>query len=154
MEMARTENRPWTIFILKAGTLAAFLATAASALLIATLIGVGPLQGTTSPTVLDILRATFWLTPITAVSCGSFGFLAGIVGSALLDWRRLRIRSTRRLLIESGIVGFVLGFMFLFFDGAVNPRSLSFSEIILSAPTGMCCALLCALVFRRRFVTE
>jgi hypothetical protein len=154
MEMARTENRPRTIFILKAGALAAFLATAASALLIVTLIGVGPMQGTTSPTVLDILRAAFWLTPITAVSCGSFGFLAGIVGSTLLDWRRQRIRSTRRLLIESGIVGFVLGFTFLFFDGVVNPRSLNSMAIILSTPVGVCCALVCALVFRRRFVKE
>jgi H+/Cl- antiporter ClcA len=142
------------IFILKAGALAAFLATAASALLIATLIGVGPMQGTTPPTVLDILRAAFWLTPITAVSCGSFGFLAGIAGSALLDWRRRRIRSTRRLVIESGIVGFVLGFSFLFFDAVVNPRSHGAMQALLSAPVGMGCAVLCALAFRGRFVKE
>jgi hypothetical protein len=154
MEIARTGNRPRTVFILKAGALAAFLATAASAMLIATLSALGRIPDTTSPTVPDILRAAFWLTPITAVSCGSFGFLAGIAGSALLDWRRPRIRSTGRLLIESGIVGFVLGFTFLFFDAAVNPRSSHGMDIILSAPTGMCCALVCALAFRRRFVKE
>jgi hypothetical protein len=154
MEMARTESRPRTVFILKAGALAAFLATAASAMLVAALAALGPIQRTTSPTILDILRAAFWLTPITAVSCGSFGFLAGVAGSALLDWRGQRIRSTRSLLIESGIVGFVLGFMFLFFDAVVNPRSLNGMEIFVSAPVGMCCALLCALVFRHRFVKE
>lgn len=154
MESAHIENRPRTTFILKAGTLAAFLATAVSALLIATLAALGPIQGTTSPTVLDILRAAFWLTPITAVSCGSFGFLAGVAGSALLDWRRQGIRSTQRLLIEAGIVGFVFGFGFLFFDAVVNPRSLGAMQALLSAPVGMCCALLCALVFRHRFVKE
>jgi hypothetical protein len=154
MEIARTGNRPRTVFILKAGALAAFLAAAASAMLIATLSALGRIPDTTSPTVPDILRAAFWLTPITAVSCGSFGFLAGIAGSALLDWRRPRIRSTGRLLIESGIVGFVFGFGFLFFDAVVNPRSLGAMQALLSAPVGMCCALVCALAFRRRFVKE
>jgi RsiW-degrading membrane proteinase PrsW (M82 family) len=72
-----------------------------------------PIRDPSSPTVWDVGRATLLLCPITAVSCGSFGFLAGIAGSAAIYLRRRRIQGTKRLLIESAVAGFVLGFSVL-----------------------------------------
>ena len=40
-------------------------------------------------------------------------FLAGIAGSAAIYLRRRRIQGTKRLLIESAVAGFVLGFSVL-----------------------------------------
>jgi hypothetical protein len=122
-----------------------------SASLFALLSGFPPTPYTSSPSILDIARATFLLCPITAVSCGSFGFLAGIAGGTAIYLRRRRIRSTRRLLIECAILGFLLGFLFPLFDHLLNPPSLD-SMKLLSAPAGVICALLCAFAFRRRIV--
>jgi membrane associated rhomboid family serine protease len=140
------------ILILKVGVLAAALATIVSALLVAVLSAVGPpLSDTTSPSILDITKTTILLFPITAVSYGSFGLLAGIIGSATLVVRRRRIRSRRRLLVEASIMGFLLGFLFPFFDRLLN-RYVNPVHVLFSAPVGTFCALLCALFFRRHFL--
>jgi hypothetical protein len=154
MDTIPTKSRSRTsLFVLKVGTLAAVLATLASALEIAVLSALGPFQSTTSaPNVWDVTRSTLLLCPITAVSCGSYGLLAGIVGSAILSWRRQRIHSTRRFLIESALAGFVFGFFFPLFDRMMNSSSLSGMQALLSAPVGMSCAILCAVVFRGHFV--
>jgi hypothetical protein len=152
MDPARSEDRlPYLAFVFKAGALAALLATFASALMIAVFT---PLTGGTVPNAWSIAKTTLLLCPITAVSCGSYGLLAGIAGGAFLNLRRRRVQSTKRLLIESAIAGFLLGFFFPLFDRAMNPPSLSGMQILLSAPIGMCCALVCALTFRNRFVKE
>lgn len=140
-------------FILKAGTFAALLATLISALLIAVLSTLQPLVQTTPLKVLDVIKATILLIPITVVSYGSYGFLAGVLGISILKWRKSRIRSTRRLVVESAVVGFILGFLFPLFDRLMNPPSLWGEQVLFFAPTGVCCAILCALTFRTYLVT-
>lgn len=154
MELVRTENRSPIAFVLKAAALAAFLTTVFSALLIATLSALNSIRETTAPSVLGIIRSAFWLCPITAASCGSFGFVAGIAGSALLNWRRHRIRSTSKLLLEAGVAGFLLACLFPFFDRLMNPTSLNGIQILLSAPMGVFCALICAFTLRNHFIKE
>lgn len=142
-------------FIVKAGLLAAVLATVVSALLIVVLSAATPPErDTTSPSVFEMAKTAILLCPITAVSCGPFGLLSGLLGSALLSLRKRRIRSIRRLLIEAGIVGFVLGFFFPFFDRLVSQSYANGFQMLLSAPAGTLCALFCAVLFRHRFLTR
>jgi hypothetical protein len=142
-------------FILKAGILAATLATVISAILIAALSAEGfPHNGTTSPTVFEVANNAVLLVPITAVSCGSYGLLAGLAGGALFSLRRRRIRSMRKLLIEAGIAGFVLGFLFLFFDRFVGQSYANGMQLLFSAPAGALCALVCAVAFRGHFLAS
>ncbi|HWO31840.1 MAG TPA: hypothetical protein VNO32_23845 [Candidatus Acidoferrum sp.] len=89
------------------------------------------------------------------------GFLtitcAGVVkiaGGALLSLRRRHIHTIYKLLIESAIVGFLLGLAYPFFDRLVNGPLLNGWAMLLSAPVGVCCALVCALTFSDRFVPE
>jgi len=141
--------------ILRVGALAIALATAISALLIAILSAVNPLyRETTSPSVLEILESAALLCPITAVSAGSFGLLAGISGGAVLRLRKQRIRSTKRLLLEASIIGCLLSFLFPFFDRLLNPTSVNSMYLIMSIPIGVICAVLCAFTFRHRFLRE
>jgi hypothetical protein len=148
-----SQPRPW-LFILKAALLTALLATLASALLIAVSIGLQPIVQTTRPSMWDITKSVLLLLPITGVSCGSYGFLAGLVGVSILKWRKRRIRSTGRLLVESAVTGFMFGLLFPFFDRLLNPPSFSGMQLLLSAPIGMSCAILCALTFRTYLVTR
>ena len=153
MESTRAGYRVDRTFIVKAGVLAALLATVFSALIIAILSAANPPQGgTTSPTLWEIGRTALLLCPITVVSCGSFGLLAGIAGSAVFQVRKRRIRTTKRLLVESSVAGFLLGFAFPFFDRLLNPPSLGSIYILLSGPIGVSCAVICGLTFRKHFV--
>ncbi len=140
-------------FVFKAGILAAVFATAISALSVALLsAAVPPHPDTVAPGIFDIVRTALLLCPITAVSCGSYGFLAGLAGSALLNFRRRRIRSVTRLLVEAGIAGLIFGFLFPFFDRFVGQSYLNGGQMLFCAPVGALCALLCGVVLRRRFL--
>jgi hypothetical protein len=149
--------------ILKVSMLSALLATVISALTFAVLsaLPTGPRPDlTTRPSTLDIARTALLLCAITAVSCGSFGFLSGAAGSIWLCWRRRRIRSVKRLLAEAGIAGFLLGALFPFFDNLVTARRFSTStllspiQFLLSPALGVVCALACVLVFHKYFIAE
>lgn len=151
------QSRPF-IPILKTGVLAAVLATLFSSFAIEMLAVLGP-GGNSLPGLWDIAGATLFLSAITVVSCGPFGFLAGIVGGVILYLRRSRIRSEKRLLLESVITGLILGCFFPLFDASLNAESLrSFRfwftpmEFVLCAIAGFNSALVCALAFRKRFV--
>jgi hypothetical protein len=152
MDDARTGTHH-RLFILKAGAFAALLAALTSACLIAVMSALQPIVHTTPLSVWDVVKATFLLLPITLVSCGSYGFLAGIIGTLLLKRRRVRIRSSKRLLVESAVVGFILGFPFPVFDRLMNPPSLNGMQMLLSAPIATVCAVLCAMTFRAHLVT-
>ncbi len=156
IELSPTENANSLVpLVLKVGVLAAFVSTIASALLVALLSASGPIVGTSSPGVLDIARTTLLLCPITAVACGFFGFLGGLAGGGILALRRKQMQSTRRLLIESAIIGLILGSVFPFYDELVNRWAyLNRTQIFLSAPAGALCALACAFAFRGRFISE
>jgi hypothetical protein len=143
-------------FILRVAVLGALLGTSAPALAITLLTGVRN-RSLLHP--LDAAETVLLLLPITAVSCGTFGFLAGIAGGTAIYLRRRRINSSTRLLVESAISGFLMSCIFPFFDAAVNSLFLrSFQlwvipgQIILYPVLGIPCALTCALVFRKYFV--
>jgi membrane associated rhomboid family serine protease len=176
MEPRRTDPPKWPFgLILRVGVLNALLVTVVSALTIALLSGVGtedvvvirgvgvkqqaPSIRSWLPNPLEVGKAAALLCPITAVSCGSFGLLAGLAGGALIYRRRRRIRSTKRLLFESAIVGFILGCLFPVFDVLMN-RALgilhggSGASVVIAPAVGILCALLCALVFRKRFTAR
>jgi hypothetical protein len=155
MQLPSADGRPrYASLILRSGILAAFLATVVPALGFTILSAMRPIATTTSPTAWDIAKATLLLLPITAVSCGSYGFLGGIAGGVLLSLPRRHIHTINKLLIESAIVGFLLGLAYPFFDRLVNGPLLNGWEMLLSAPVGVCCALVCALTFSDRFVPE
>lgn len=138
--------------ILKMALWSAILATVTSAATFTALNAVRPIVQTLSPTPWDLAKTTVLVLPITAVSFGSFGFLAGLVGGAFLVKRRPRIRSTRRLMIESAVAGFILGLGFPFFDRFLNRYTAGWA--ILSAPVGMLCAMICAGSFRSQLVVK
>lgn len=149
------QDRPrYARLILASGLLAATLATVASAVALAVLSATVPSVGSTSPKIWEIVRTVLLLIPITAVSCGSFGLLAGLAGSALLSLRAPNIHSHNRFLIESSIAGFLLGLAFPLFDRLINPFSSNLAQTLLSAPIGLGCAAVCALVLGHRFVPE
>jgi hypothetical protein len=143
MQFTAEDRYRYASLILKSGVLAAFLATVVSALAIAVLSAARPLIDTTSPSVWDIGRATLLLLPIIGVSCGSYGFLAGMAGGALLTLRRRHIHSIQRLLIESATTGFLLGVAFPFFDRLMNNESTNVGSMLLAAPSGTHRHLLC-----------
>ena|SRR3984893_19302439 len=154
----RTLGNGYLSFILKVAALGALLGTLAPALAITLLSGVrnGSLLHP-----LDAAETVLLLCPITAVSCGPFGLLAGIAGGTAIYLRRRRIRSSKRLLVESAIAGFLMSCLFPFFDAGVNSLFLkSFQplvipgQIILYPILGILCALTCALVFRRYFIRQ
>jgi hypothetical protein len=169
MERISEPPHPWSsgghaVLILKAGTLSALVATVASALLL-TILNALPTWPrpdlTIGPSALDIVKTTVLLCAITVVSCGSFGFMAGVAGSAWLCFRRKHILSTKRLLVEAAVAGFLLGMLYPVFDSAMNsphfqkpgvfmnPIQIFFSVVLCTA-----WALICALVFRKRFIAQ
>ncbi len=98
---------------------------------------------------LDAAETVLLLCPVTAVSCGPFGLLAGAAGGTAIYLRKRRIHSSKRLLAESAIAGFLMGCLFPFFDAAVNSFFLkSFQplvipgQIILYPVLGIPCALI------------
>jgi hypothetical protein len=144
----------------KVGLMSAFLANTTASLTIAILKGLPLGQGssqTSGPSALDLLRTTLLLFPIIIVSCGSFGFLAGAAGGRWLLFRRPRIHSTKRLLFEAALAGFLLGFRFPWFDALVSSQGFGVGgmgviQLVLCPVVGLTCALVCALVFRTHFI--
>jgi hypothetical protein len=146
----------------KVGVISALLATTTSALSITVLsaLPLGPSSSQTSgPSASDLVRTAFLLCAITVVSCGSFGFLAGVAGSQWLLLRKRRIHSSKRLIVESSLAGFFLGALFPWFDGLVNWHRFGFGiggmsviQLILCPLLGLMCALACALVFRKNLI--
>ena len=157
----RSAGRPAgpSAMILKAGVLNAVLVTVVSAAMIALVSGTGtddpnaPFSMSPArtlwcyfPNPWELAKATVLLCPITAVWYGAYGLLVGAVGSALMYWRRRHIGSTRRLLLESAVAGFLLAGLFPLLDSWFDwPRGL------ICMGLGVPCALLCAFAFRRRF---
>jgi hypothetical protein len=133
------------------------LGTLAPALTIAVLTG---LRNGSLLHPLDAAETVLLLFPITVVSCGPFGLLAAVTGGSAIYLRRKHIRSSKRLLTEAAVAGFLLGCLFLFFDAAENSlllkepfQPLVIPEQILFYPVlGVLCALICALVLRSSFV--
>ena len=154
----------WVVPTLNASVFGALLATVTSALVIALLsaLPTGPRHDLSNrPSVVDMVRTTFLLCAITVAPCGSFGFLAGAAGSTWLRFRKRRIRSLKRLLVEAAVAGFLIGILFPFFDSAVNSPPfqkigvlLTPLQLLLSLPFSIACALICALVFRKHFMEE
>jgi hypothetical protein len=149
--------------ILKAGAICAFLATVLSALGIAGLTSLALITQpqTIAPSIADILKITLLLSLITVVSCGSYGFFAGVVGSAWLRFRRSHLRTTKRLLVEAVIAGFLLSLIFPWFDMTINfkfARStrgfLTGGEYLLCWGVGIVSATVCAYVFRKNFKSQ
>ena len=93
------QSRPF-VPILKTGVLAAVLSTLFSSFAIEILAVLGR-GGNSCPGVWDIAGATLFLCAITVVSCGPFGFVAGIVGGVILYLRRRRIRSEKTSVTRS-----------------------------------------------------
>jgi len=157
--------------IVKAGAFNTVLVTLTATLAIALFSGAGvedkvvgnglvapqQVQSTQSWHPIQFLKAAAWLTPLTAISCGSFGLFAGLAGSSLMYLRARRVRSPRRFVVEAAILGFLLACLFPFFDvwtGQVQGiRDLGYTAFDLLAPFfGSLCAFICALVFRKRFL--
>jgi hypothetical protein len=145
-------------FILRVAALSALLGTLAPALAITLLSGV---RNGSLFHLLDAVETVLLLLPITAVSCGTFGLLAGVAGGTAIYLHRGRIQSGKRLLAESAIAGFLASCLFPFFDVVVNSlflktfQPLTFpGQIILCPVLGIPCALTCALVFRRYFIQQ
>ena len=145
-------------FILKVAALGALLGTLAPALAITFLSG---LRNGSLLHPLDAAETVLLLCPVTAVSCGPFGLLAGVAGGTAIYVRRMRIHSSKRLLAESAIAGSLMGCLFPFFDAAMNSYFLkSFQpfvipgQIFLYPVLGIPCALICALVFRSYLIQQ
>jgi hypothetical protein len=157
--------------IFKAGVFNALLVTLVAALAIALFGGAGiedkvvgnglvapeHLQHKRSWRPIQFLKAAAWLFPFTAIACGSFGLFAGLAGSGSMYLRARRVRSPWRFAVEATMLGFLLACLFPFFDvwtGQVQSvRDLAYTAVDLQAPLfGSLCALICALVFRKRFL--
>ena len=154
--MSQPDHRPYGRFILKAAAFGAALGTLAPALTITVFTGTH--NGLLLHPV-DAVETALLLLPITAVSCGSFGLITAVLGGSAVFLRRKRIRTEKRLLIESAILGFLLGCLFPFFDLALNslflrqrPQLLVIRGQLLFYPIlGVLCALICAVAVRQSF---
>ena len=74
-------------------------------------------------------------------------------------FRGQRVRSTRRFLVETSVLGLFLACLFPIFDAWMNRKQgasyLAFGGADLLAPVlGSLCALTCGAVFRRQFLTH
>ena len=98
-------------------------------------------------------KAVLWLCPFTAVTCGSFGLFSGLAGGGLMYLRVRRIRSTKRFIGETAILGFLLGCLCPLFDVWTGQgQGVRYSEVDLLAPAfGGLCGFVCGLCYRRRF---
>ena len=119
--------------------------------------GVGQkMARTTSWHPFELAKAVLWLCPLTAITCGSFGFMAGLAGGGLMYLRTRRVRSTRRFTLETGILGFLLACLFPWFDvwtgQAQGIRDLGYlGADLLAPPFGCLSALICARFYRERY---
>jgi len=153
MHAQSTASANWPVgLILKVAVLNALLVTVVSALAITLWSGAGV---PSKP--LELGKTVILLCPITAVSCGSFGLLAGLAGATLIYLRRRRLRSTKRFLVEAAVIGFVLAFFFPEFDVLMS-RVQGFlyysgpAVVALTPAFGIPCGLICALIFRNGFM--
>jgi hypothetical protein len=100
-------------------------------------------------------KAVLWLCPFTAVICGSFGLFSGLAVGGLMYLRVRRIRSTKRFIGETAILGFLLGCLFPLFDVWTGPgqgQGVQYPAVDLLAPAfGGLCGFVCSLCYRRRF---
>jgi nitrate reductase gamma subunit len=151
-----TSSDSFSLFLLKVAACSGLVATVVPAVAIEFF---ATLDNRAWPSPLHFLATVLLLCPITAVSCGLFGAVAGILGGSVLYLRRIRIRSVKRLLLESGVAGLVFGLLYLPVDAAANSPSLkSFRpsmdprQMTLTLPLAILCAVICALFFRKRFV--
>jgi hypothetical protein len=111
------------------------------------------------PTVWDIAKASFYLCALTLVWFGFFGLVAGAAEGAVLYCRRAKIRTIRRLLLESAVFGVVVTLL-LPLDAAavlaVRQRDIDYRFFIACWIVGLvpCVGIFVinALVFRKRFV--
>jgi len=158
MEVARSDPpaRKLALF-LKAGFLNAALVTAIAAFMIALTSDAGteydPGANPTSPpgqlpNLWELGKTAILLCPITAVSYGSFGLLAGGLGGALVFRRRRRIHSLRRLLAEAGAMGLLLAVFF-----PLLHVTMTWAQVFVCVMLGAPCAMVCAFVFRGHFLT-
>jgi hypothetical protein len=122
-----------------------------------TTVGIGAAQKVESSlhlTTWELTKAILWLSPFAVVSCGWFGLLAGLIGGAFMCLRGPRVTS-RRLLIETSILGLPLACLFPFCDTWVNGRGgiglpYPAALYLLAVVLGPVCAFICALAFRQR----
>lgn len=169
-QLANPLNRPLGL-ILQAAIFNAVLVTVIAAVVIALLSGAAvevrvvtagsgvgqKMARTTSWHPFELAKAVLWLCPLTAITCGSFGFIAGLAGGSLMYLRARRLRSMKRLTTESGILGFLLACLFPWFDvwtgQAQGIRDLGYSgaDLLLAPVLGCLCALICALFYRTRY---
>jgi hypothetical protein len=160
----QTAGRPdWPFaLILKAGVLNAVLVTVISGFLIALFSGTGtndPYTGITPgtgiameplarsiwnaiPNQWEVAKATVLLCPITAVSYGFFGLLAGVAGGALAHLRN-RHTAARGFAVAVAVAGFLLACVLL---TALN-RVHGMLCVFLGTPS----AWICVRAFRKRF---
>jgi hypothetical protein len=146
------------LLLLKVGAFNGLLATILAAVGFAF---VGGVTNGFSTDIAEILLAIPLLLPITAVSCGLYGFLASVTASAWILSRRKQSATLKQLLTRSTVVGSVLGVAFLFVDRAVNllffgasADSTLTARLLLCIPVGVCCAVCSALFFRKRFIAH
>lgn len=90
---------------------------------------------------------------------GSFGFCAGILGTAWLRQRRFQIHSKPRLTMEAAVVGALLASPFAFIHRALRlagqkGTDLDFRLMLLSIAIGMCCAVVFSLAASRFLLTD
>jgi membrane associated rhomboid family serine protease len=150
--------------ILKAGMVNALLLTVLSALMIALINGAGtsapeyrpgvnpdPSIRNYVPNPIELAKTSLLLCPITAVSYGWFGALAGLVSATFLHLRRRRIRSNKRLILEAAIFGVILGCLYPFFV-AWSGQWESPLFLLAFIFVGGICAAMCAAVLRNRFL--
>lgn len=150
--------KAYLFFILKVALLSASLATVFSAASVPLLIS---LENHSFPSLFDSVETIVLLCPITAVSSGLFALLAGFLGGAVILLGRKHIRSTKALLLEVAIIGFLLGCVSLFYRAAVDSPRPTDVQSWLSRELAFFCwvygllaiplALTCAFLLRRSF---
>lgn len=160
------ESRPgkfWP-FALKAAVLAAVFATVLSSAWVATLGAIAAranhrFEFESMPTLWDVGKGTVLFSVVTAGWYGPFAFLAGFAGAAVLYLRRRKIRTLKRLVVESMAIGFVLVLLFPLYDAAVYSQQLSAIgyQFSLLQSTGIfvvpiAVSAVCALACRRQFL--
>jgi len=139
------------------GGLGAAVATVFSALMFTGLnaLPIGDQSYKEAPTFLDIARTMVLLCVITAAPCGIYGFFAGVAGGAWLLYRRSRLISVNRLVVEAAILGIFLGCAFPFVDRLVTGGSfVAPLDVILAPIAGAVCAATCAVVFRKNLTAQ
>jgi hypothetical protein len=107
----------------------------------------------------DVVKGILVMCLFTAIPAGSFGFLAGVAGSAWLRMRARHFHSRVRLLVESALIGAALSSIFPFFRWAMGWTGgdkeysvLDLKALLFCVGVGCSCAVLFAIVFGRLFL--